>query len=104
MEAAPGCANAELYCSSEKKANLWANNDDKQDLISIWRSIAMRYANETSVLGYDLIDAPNAPQNTDLESLYKDLINAIRQVDQNHIIFVQGNDKGTNFEVFRNRW
>jgi hypothetical protein len=39
-----------------------------------------------------------------LEDMYRRLIAAVRAVDSNHIIFVQGNNKGTNFNVFKNRW
>lgn len=104
LRAAPGCQSKEIYCDANGKASLWGSGSYSQLTIDLWVRIASMYVNETTVLGYDLLHAPDAPDDSDLESLYKDIIIAIRTVDTNHIIFVQGNDKGTDFGVFENRW
>jgi len=78
-----------------------------QDLtVRIWRAIAERYKDETSVLGYDLLNEPIAPYydthylNPRLEPLYRRLVSAIREVDRNHVIFLAGAQWSTRFGVF----
>jgi len=87
-----------------KKANLWGNSDNENATISIWTSIASRYASSTVVAGYDLLSEPSAPQDSQLQSLYTRLIAEIRTIDPNHMIFLEGNDGGTDFGVFSSRW
>jgi aryl-phospho-beta-D-glucosidase BglC (GH1 family) len=74
--------------------------------IDIWRKIAERYRDETTVMGYDLLNEP-IPHfagyekfNPLLEPLYKRLVAAIRAVDPHHIIFLGGAQWNTNFKVF----
>ena len=79
-----------------------------QDLFcSIWRDIAHHYRNETTILGYDLLNEPIAPYFNDvdslnalLEPLYKKAVANIRQVDNNHIIMLGGAQWNGNFKVF----
>ena len=82
------------------------SEDSRQQLLAIWVSIAKRYANEPTVLGYDLLGEPihqycdTARLNARLEPLYKRLVAAIRRVDQQHIIILEGAYWGRNFDVF----
>jgi len=58
----------------------------------VWRSIAARYKNEPTIWGYDLINEP-VPQDGREYELLPSLItmrNAIREVDNNHIIVAEG--------------
>ena len=72
----------------------------------IWQKLAADYANEPSVLGYDLLNEPIAhffdtPHlNPKIEPLYRKIVTAIRRVDKNHIIFLGGAQWNTNFKVF----
>lgn len=74
--------------------------------VDIWRKLAERYRHETAVIGYDLLNEP-IPHfegydkfNPQLEPLYKRLVETIRQLDPNHIIFLGGAQWNTNFSVF----
>ncbi len=74
--------------------------------IALWRRVAERYAAETAVLGYDLLNEPISPYNDEdtlnprLEPLYADITAAIRQVDRNHVVFLAAAQWSTNFAVF----
>ncbi|MFD2031860.1 glycoside hydrolase family 5 protein [Ancylobacter dichloromethanicus] len=74
--------------------------------ITMWRAIAARYRNETAVLGYDLLNEPITPYhdtdflNSRLEPFYRELVEAIREVDPNHPIMLAGAQWSTNFDVF----
>ena len=68
----------------------------QQRLINLWKAIAKRYADEPTIIGYDLVNEPVVPQLATKEQtrnqwrdLAQRITDEIRTVDQNHIIFVQ---------------
>ena len=76
---------------------LFENEQSQQLFCSIWREIAERYRQETTILGYELMNEPIAHYfaNRDslyqlLQPLYKRAVKAIREVDSNHIILLGG--------------
>ncbi len=77
-----------------------------EQTIAIWTRIAAHYKNETTVMGYDLLNEPIATYfkaeefNPLLEPLYKEITKAIRSVDNNHILFLGGAQWDSNFKIF----
>lgn len=76
---------------------LFESEASQQLFCKIWREIASRYKNETTILGYELMNEPIAHyfENRDslyqlLQPLYKKCVKAIREADQNHIILLGG--------------
>ncbi|MGV8885699.1 MAG: glycoside hydrolase family 5 protein [Microbacteriaceae bacterium] len=77
--------------------------------IDLWTEIARRYANETVVMGYDLLNEPIPNEwtelyNPDLARLYIDLTAAIRAVDSKHLIMYEGSHWATNWHIFSEVW
>jgi hypothetical protein len=80
----------------------------QEQIIDIWRRIAERYKDEPIVFGYDLMNEPIAHYfeadfarlNPELPALYKRIVAAIREVDTNHLVFLNGAQWSTNFDVF----
>lgn len=81
--------------------------------IDIWVRIAQRYQNEPVVLGYELMNEPIAHYfsdslkalNAELEPLYIRTVDAIRHVDNKHIILLGGAQwNGTFRGVFHEDW
>jgi GNAT superfamily N-acetyltransferase len=74
--------------------------------VALWRHLAQRYRDETTILGWDLLNEPISPYhdmdflNPRLEPFYREIIQAIREVDQNHIAIMAGGQWSTNFTVF----
>jgi len=74
--------------------------------ISIWKRIAEHYKNESYILGYDLLNEPiatyfdSARFNPKLEPLYRRIVEAIRSVDKNHLVFLGGAQWDSNFDIF----
>ena len=73
----------------------------------IWKRIAYRYKDEPVILGYELANEPIAHyfENKDalnllLEPLYKRAVNAIREVDVNHVILLGGARWNSDFFMF----
>ena len=76
---------------------LFESEKSQQLFCDIWREIANRYKQETTILGYELMNEPIAHffANKDslyqlLQPLYKRCVSTIREVDQNHIILLGG--------------
>jgi len=86
---------------------LFESERSQQLFCDIWRKIASRYQQETTILGYELMNEPIAHffENKDslnllLEPLYKRAVHAIRQVDKNHIILLGGARWNSDFFMF----
>jgi len=98
MHAAPGGQNPELMSDTpDGVPHLWTEPATYQPwTLSIWSAIAKRYANETSVAGYDLLDEPLLSEDNpttggdQVRAFYVNATNAIRAVDTNHIVFACG--------------
>ncbi len=101
MHAAPGAQNSGNISDSDGTARLWTEPDPYQDqTVAIWKEIATRYADEKLIIGYDLINEPVTPDGVtgfDLRDLYVRIADSVRTVDQNHILFIEGNFYATHF-------
>ena len=77
--------------------------------VRLWRDLATRYAGETVVLGYDLLNEPlpNEWQHShgpELAQLYIELTAVIRAVDPDHLIVYEGSHWATNWSIFTEVW
>jgi endoglucanase len=74
--------------------------------VQLWRALAQRYKDETIILGYELLNEPISTDfNTNyfspmLEPLYKKITTAIREVDKNHMIILDGAVWASQFHWF----
>lgn len=101
MHATPGAQNHLNISDSDGTARLWTEPDPYQNQTTkIWEEIAVRYKDETQIIGYDLVNEPVLPDGYNValfRRFYLDLISAIRKIDTNHIMFVEGNWFATDF-------
>lgn len=88
---------------------LFESEPSQKLFCDIWKAIALRYKEEPVILGYELMNEPIATTfskeiqsmlNNKLEPLYKRVTQAIRSVDQNHIILLGGAQWNGNFTPF----
>jgi endoglucanase len=108
LHAAPGGqgANAAISDYDITKPSLWESQANKDKTIALWRKIAERYKDEQWVGGYDLLNEVNwtLSGNTALKALYVQITNAIREVDTNHIIYIEGNSFANDFTGLTPPW
>ncbi len=100
MHCAPGGQNADNISDSDGTARLWTEAANQDRTVAIWRKIAERYAKSEWIGGYDLINEPVLPSgysNTNLRALYMRITKAIREVDPDHLVFIEGNRYATDF-------
>lgn len=95
--------------SPNNKPELFMEEHYRDLTVRLWRDVATRYANETVVLGYDLLNEPlpNEWQHAyadELVELYKDLTRVIREVDPRHLIVYEGSHWATNWSIFTEVW
>jgi aryl-phospho-beta-D-glucosidase BglC (GH1 family) len=99
LHAAPGSQNPDFHSDSDGNSNLWNKKIYRDRVISLWKKIAERYKKEKTIVGYDLLNEPVTFKFNLLNQLYRDITKAIREVDKNHIIFVEGNFWASDFET-----
>lgn len=98
------------------KPALWQAQANQDKMIALWKKIAERYRNEPWIGGYDIINEPNwnftgtnkngcdETQNGPLRELMKRTTEAIRSVDKNHLIIIEGNCWGNNYDGIFPLW
>lgn len=99
------------------KHSLWEDEANKKKTIALWEKLAVRYAAEEWIGGYDLINETNwgfedksdkngcaEKNNIPLRNLLKDITTAIRKVDKQHIIFLEGNCWANNYDGIFPLW
>lgn len=106
MHCAPGGQTGDNIDDGYGYPFLFEDEVSQQQCANIWRRIAAHYKNETIIMGYDLLNEPIAHYfdkdklNPLLEPVYKKIAAAIREVDQNHILFLGGAQWDSNFKPF----
>lgn len=104
MHCAPGGQTGDNIDDGYGYPFLFESEADQAQTAAIWKQIAIHYKNETTVLGYDVLNEPIATYfdkdhfNPHLEPLYKKITQAIRQVDTNHIIILGGAQWDSNLK------
>ena len=95
--------------SPNNKPELFMERRYWDQTLEIWRLLATRYAKETVVLGYDLLNEPLPNEwqhqySDELKKLYRELTAVIRAVDTDHLIVYEGTHWSTNWEIFTEVW
>lgn len=99
LHGAPGGQNS-FFISDPDKANLWRSEQARKRTVALWHAVSKRYANRGIIAGYDLLNEPKVSDNGALVKLYQRIIDTIRTVDRNHLLFVEGNNLAQKFEPF----
>ena len=108
LHAAPGGQgrNTDISDYDPDKPSLWESEQNKSKTVALWRKIAERYKDNEWIGGYDLLNETNwdLPGGVDLKDLFVRITDAIREVDDKHIIIIEGNDYANNFTGLTPPW
>jgi endoglucanase len=91
--------------SNDQRARLWEGSMARQNqelTIALWRALAARYGKARSVGGYDLLNEPVLPPGVSkqtLRGLYSAITTAIRSVDPDHMIILEGDKYAHDFSA-----
>ena len=88
------------------KPNLWNSEENQKKTIALWRRLSVRYKNEEWIGGYDLINETNykLEGNESLKKLFLAITQKIREVDNKHIIFIEGNQFANDYTGLTPPW
>lgn len=110
LHGAPGGQGKDSNISdyNSTKPSLWESELNKAKTVALWRKLAERYANNKWVAGYDLLNETNwtfpEGNNSQMRSLYGRITTAIREVDPNHMIIIEGNWFANDFSGLTPKW
>ena len=117
LHAAPGGQGNDLAISDRDpaKPSLWDSPENQRKTIALWRKLAARYVKDPWIGGYDLINEPNwsfatpgngcdEKINGPVRDLQMRITKAIREVDDKHLVIVEGNCWGNNYAGVLPRW
>lgn len=108
LHGAPGGqTGSNIDDSEEDRPQLFMHEENKEITVDLWRKLAERYKDEWIVAGYDLLNEPLpnwfSDYNQDVMPLYEDIIKAIREVDQRHMIILEGVHWATDWSIFKQK-
>ncbi len=120
LHAAPGGQGNDINISDRDptKPSLWQSEANQQKTIALWKNLADRYKNEQWIGGYDILNEPNwgftdsvndrngtkEKNNEPIKELFQQITSAIRSVDKNHLIIIEGNGWGNNYSGILPTW
>ena len=107
LHAAPGGQGfgSDINDYNPNLPSLWESEENKNKTIALWGKLAERYADEPWIGGYDLLNETHWDlAENELRNFYIDVTNEIRQFDQSHIIFIEGNGYANDFSGLTPPW
>lgn len=101
LHALPGSQNHHWHSdNSTHEPMLWRHPHFQDRTVNIWRAIADHYKDNVWVAGYNLMNEPADETRAAVGPLYRRLVEAVRGIDPNHTIFLDGNTYSTEFDMF----
>lgn len=118
LHATPGGQGKDANISDydTNKPSLWESPANQDKMVAFWKKLAERYKNNPWIGGYDIINEPNwnfsgtnqngcdETKNEPLRALQMRITKAIREVDTNHIVIIEGNCWGNNYKGMFPLW
>jgi endoglucanase len=119
LHAAPGGQGNDLNISDRDPSlpSLWESEANRNKTIALWKKLAERYAANKWIGAYDILNEPNygfedtadrnglkETRNEPLKKLLVEITKAIREADKNHIIVIEGNGWGNNYNGMLPPW
>lgn len=119
LHATPGGQGNDLPIADRHpdQPTLWESRANQEKMIALWTKLAERYKDEPNIGGYDIINEPNygfddpkdvrgtnEKTNAPLKKLMMEITAAIRTVDKKHIVIIEGNGFGNNYNGVLPTW
>ncbi|KAL2676426.1 hypothetical protein Neosp_010184 [[Neocosmospora] mangrovei] len=101
LHSAPGGQNQDWHSDNPTGyAAFWDHKHFQDRVVHLWEVIANRYKGNPWIAGYNLLNEPADEQWTRLLSFYDRIVPAVRAVDPDHILFLEGNTFSMDFSGF----
>ncbi|GAB7354663.1 hypothetical protein MBLNU459_g5090t1 [Dothideomycetes sp. NU459] len=101
MHTVPGGQNGDWHSdNASTRAAFWDHRDHQDRTVWLWERIADRYRGNAWVAGYNPINEPCDPEHVRLPRFYERIEKAIRKVDPDHILWLDGNTFAMEWKGF----
>jgi aryl-phospho-beta-D-glucosidase BglC (GH1 family) len=101
LHAVPGCQNQHWHSDNPTHiAAFWRHPHFMERATALWVQLAQRFADNEWVAGYNLLNEPADPTGLVVGPWHERTVQAIREVDPDHILFLDGNTYSTDFSAF----
>lgn len=107
LHAVPGWQNVHWHSDNASRIALFWENTHYQDrFVALWQEFARRYRDEAVVAGFNLMNEPSVnnyrgdlpwniyknyqPDWPRMNAIYRRVVNAVREIDPKHILFLEG--------------
>ncbi|SFE40968.1 Por secretion system C-terminal sorting domain-containing protein [Chitinophaga sp. CF118] len=101
LHAAPGGQGSDQNIADifdGKQQGLWTRSIYRDITNRLWQKLSAHYTNNDAVAFYDLINEPNGvPANQTIHDMFERLINSIRALGDTHLLMIEGNAYGNNY-------
>lgn len=110
LHAVQGWQNTDWHCdNASRHTYFWQHPYFQERFKSLWQELALRYRGNHAVAGYNLMNEPvsNAPYGRfhnqyqpdweNVNRVYREAVDAVRAVDPDHIIFLEGDYFSSRF-------
>ncbi|MEZ7500518.1 cellulase family glycosylhydrolase [Flavobacterium sp. Arc3] len=118
LHATPGGQGKDANISDydPSKPSLWESTINQDKMVALWEKLAARYKDNPWIGGYDIINEPNwnfsgtnqngcdEKLNAPLRALQLRITKAIRAIDTNHLVIIEGNCWGNNYNGIFPLW
>ncbi|MCI2415835.1 glycoside hydrolase family 5 protein [Saccharopolyspora sp. K220] len=105
LHAAPGFHNQRWHSDNPThRSFFWQHRHFQDRVVHLWEALADRYRDNPWVAGYNPLNEPADSDGATIGPFYQRLHNAIRAVDPDHVIYLDGNRHATEFDLFREPW
>ncbi|KAK9471180.1 glycoside hydrolase superfamily [Dipodascopsis tothii] len=101
LHAVPGGQNQDWHTDSAvHRALFWDFMDFQDRMIQLWEALAEHYKGNPWIAGYNPLNEPADEQHSRLWNFYVRVEKAIRAIDPDHILFLDGNTYSGDFSGF----
>ncbi len=108
LHAVQGWQNPDWHCDNPtQNALIWKHPHFQERFVALWEEFARRYRGNATIAGYDVMNEPvtnarygyfNYISDWDaMNNLYRRVVKAIRAIDPEHIIFLEGDGFASKF-------
>ncbi|MFD4861912.1 glycoside hydrolase family 5 protein [Streptomyces atratus] len=100
LHAAPGFQNQSEHSDNPSHhAWLWRHRHFQDRVVAIWEALADRFRGRPEVAGFNLLNEPGDPTGEVIGPFYRRLVDAVRAIDPDHVIFLDGNRYANDFDA-----
>ncbi|MER6976143.1 glycoside hydrolase family 5 protein [Streptomyces carpinensis] len=109
LHGAPGGQTGTNIDDSAGWPDLFTDPRNRQLTVRLWQELARRHRDDPVIAGYDLLNEPLPGDHRDryrddLVRLYQDLITAIRAVDSDHLVILEGMHWSNDWSILTELW